>query len=274
MSNIFGSPSDFFTPYTKMTTGILEDFLYMARICTLKEVCDTNKTYNKILKEISSYDILLIYLNEIDNHCVNIECFLEESKGNDFLKNTAESYFHTVYSIHKAAVDNILTNIKSIYEEYLLKLGKEWVLGFLKVKNSDLEYVYKKSINSYSTKTGIQHPYLIDILNNTYKVIELFKSYIAFLEGNGAMPSEAIQANNNESLPELNALNELTEGNNPILRKWIGGKYKCGSLPVFVKEYRKKAQNLTLALINDYLISEKTGKPYKRSVIVKDIQAR
>ena len=74
-----------------------------------------------------------------------------------------------------------------------------------------------------------------------------------------------------EQLPELDSLNKLTEGNNPVLRKWIGGKYKCISLEKFIKAYIKISDNLTPALIQDYLISEKTKEPYRPESIEKGI---
>jgi len=70
-------------------------------------------------------------------------------------------------------------------------------------------------------------------------------------------------------LPELDGLNKLTEGNVPILRKWRGGKFKCASLQLFIKAYIKISDNLTPALIRDYIISEKTGKPYSKNTIDK-----
>ena len=80
-----------------------------------------------------------------------------------------------------------------------------------------------------------------------------------------------IKKNNNrqELLPELEVLNKLTEGKEPALRKWNGGKYKCGSLETFIKAYIKIADNLTPALIRDYLISERKGKPFANSTIEK-----
>jgi radical SAM superfamily enzyme len=76
-----------------------------------------------------------------------------------------------------------------------------------------------------------------------------------------------IQNKNTEPLPELESLNELIEGNDPVLRKWTNGKYKCTSLEEFIKRYIKIADNLTPALIRDYLISDKTGKQYSDNSI-------
>ena len=80
---------------------------------------------------------------------------------------------------------------------------------------------------------------------------------------------ERMISNNNrqELLPELEVLNKLTEGKAPVLRKWEGGKYKCSSLERFTIAYIKIADNLTPALIRDYLISERFNKPYSKDSI-------
>lgn len=65
-----------------------------------------------------------------------------------------------------------------------------------------------------------------------------------------------------EPLPIHPHLEFLTQGTNPVLRKWTGGKYKCKSLEVFIKAYGKLEADLRPSLIRDYLISDKTGKPY------------
>ena len=78
--------------------------------------------------------------------------------------------------------------------------------------------------------------------------------------------------NEKEIIPELENLTKLTKGDTPELRKWKNGKYKCGSLSVFIKAYAKIADNLTLSLIQDYLISEKTGKQYTKSTIETELK--
>jgi hypothetical protein len=70
-----------------------------------------------------------------------------------------------------------------------------------------------------------------------------------------------------ESPPMLGTLEELTKGNSPVLRRWTGGKYKCASLEVFIISYTKITDNLTPALIRDYILCEKTGKPYSDNSI-------
>jgi hypothetical protein len=72
-----------------------------------------------------------------------------------------------------------------------------------------------------------------------------------------------------EPLPKLDTLDKLTEGKSPILRRWTDGKYKCSSLEEFVKAYIIIADNLTSALIRDYLISERTKNPYTDNSIEK-----
>lgn len=75
-----------------------------------------------------------------------------------------------------------------------------------------------------------------------------------------------------DEVPELQNLNKLTEGTSPVLRKWTGGKYKCCSLERFIKEYQKLSDYLTPALIRDYLISDRNGKPYTDSTIEQRIK--
>ena len=71
--------------------------------------------------------------------------------------------------------------------------------------------------------------------------------------------------------PTLPPLEKLTEGKTPVLRKWTYGKYKCASLEEFIKAYIIIVDNLTPALIRDYLICEKTGKPYSDNSIEKGL---
>lgn len=68
-------------------------------------------------------------------------------------------------------------------------------------------------------------------------------------------------------MPPNPILEKLTEGESPVIRKWLGGKYKCNSLERFIKEYQIIADNLTASFIRDYLICERTGKPYAESTI-------
>lgn len=75
-----------------------------------------------------------------------------------------------------------------------------------------------------------------------------------------------------DEVPELQNLNKLTEGTSPVLRKWTRGKYKCCSLERFIKEYQKLSDYLTPALIRDYLISDRNGKPYTDSTIEQRIK--
>jgi hypothetical protein len=81
-----------------------------------------------------------------------------------------------------------------------------------------------------------------------------------------------IPETNKEILPSLEPLEKLTQGDSPVLRKWTDGKYKCNSLEDFVKAYIKIADNLTPALIRDYLISERTENPYTNSTIETNIK--
>jgi hypothetical protein len=75
-----------------------------------------------------------------------------------------------------------------------------------------------------------------------------------------------------EDLPKNRFLQRLAEGNDPVLRDWHGGKYKCSSLEIFIKKYIKLADNLTPSLIRDYLISERTEKPYTPKTIETNLK--
>jgi hypothetical protein len=82
---------------------------------------------------------------------------------------------------------------------------------------------------------------------------------------------EAVEEAIKNTPPTLPPLEKLTEGKTPVLRKWTGGKYKCASLEEFIKAYIIIVDNLTPALIRDYLICEKTGKPYSNNSIEKGL---
>jgi hypothetical protein len=72
-------------------------------------------------------------------------------------------------------------------------------------------------------------------------------------------------------LPKNDNLEKLTQGNNPPLRKWNNGKYKCNSLERFIKAYIKIADNLTPDLIRDFLVKE-NGTPYTNKTIEQSIK--
>jgi hypothetical protein len=77
---------------------------------------------------------------------------------------------------------------------------------------------------------------------------------------------------NEEPPPELPPLKELAEGKYPVLRKWKNGKYKCFSLPVFIEKYLETANILTPSVIRDYLISDRTAKPYSDNTIETELK--
>jgi len=68
-------------------------------------------------------------------------------------------------------------------------------------------------------------------------------------------------------LPENPILVKLAQSKNAVITKWKYGKYKCRSLPTFVFEYGKHANNISPSLIREYLISENTGKPFANRTI-------
>ncbi|MDR1904308.1 MAG: hypothetical protein LBQ88_18740, partial [Treponema sp.] len=68
-------------------------------------------------------------------------------------------------------------------------------------------------------------------------------------------------------LPSNNNLEELTKGKTPVLRTWKNGKYICPNLPAFITAYIKTVDDLTHAMIRDYLICEKTKKPFTNKTI-------
>jgi len=128
-----------------------------------------------------------------------------------------------------------LYKLESTFGKYLKILGQNGVLDMNE---------YLKKDNDLKMLANHLAPYLKEIMNE-YKA--------------------------HEQHPELETINEFTKGNDPVLRKWTNGKYKCASLPKFITAYCKKADNLTPALIRDYLISERTGRPYSDDTIEKDI---
>jgi len=75
-------------------------------------------------------------------------------------------------------------------------------------------------------------------------------------------------------LPINEVLERLAIGNNPILRKWTNGKYKCKYLTDFIDEYAEAVgENPKKNLIIDYLIKE-NGEPFTKSTIISTLNTR
>jgi hypothetical protein len=75
-----------------------------------------------------------------------------------------------------------------------------------------------------------------------------------------------------EILPLNNNLEELTKGKTPVLRTWENGKYSCPTLPAFINAYIKIADDLTHTMIRDYLIYEKSKKPFTDKTIEQQMK--
>jgi len=75
------------------------------------------------------------------------------------------------------------------------------------------------------------------------------------------------------NLPLNNVLEKLADQNNPVLRRWTGGKYKCKNMRQFINEYADIArENPTKYLILDYLVRE-NGNPFKESSIISNLNS-
>jgi len=108
-----------------------------------------------------------------------------------------------------------------------------------------------------------------------HKLEEMIEKY---LKENREIEKLRLQEKNNEKstnssvLPKNPFLEQLTtEKYGNVLRPWYNGKYKCSSLKKFIYKYTDIADNLTPDLIRDYLISARTGKPYKDDSIYNAI---
>jgi len=67
--------------------------------------------------------------------------------------------------------------------------------------------------------------------------------------------------------PQHNAIiDSLAHGNDPVLRAWNNGKYKCPSLRRFITAYSRIADGLNTRIILDYILQD-TGKPYTVNTI-------
>ena len=82
-----------------------------------------------------------------------------------------------------------------------------------------------------------------------------------------AKPDAAIE------LPINDTLEKLASQDNPVLRRWNSGKYKCKNLRRFVNEYADiTGENPTKRLILDYLVKE-DGEPFRESAIVTTLNS-
>ncbi|MDR0456399.1 MAG: hypothetical protein LBH20_06925 [Treponema sp.] len=93
------------------------------------------------------------------------------------------------------------------------------------------------------------------------------------LKQNGLInPKEETSSSETKDLPTDDVLEQLAKEDDPVLRKWNGGKYKCKNLRQFVDKYAKiKRINPTKNLIDDYLVKEKEGKPFQPSAIISTL---
>jgi hypothetical protein len=73
------------------------------------------------------------------------------------------------------------------------------------------------------------------------------------------------------NLPLNDVLEKLAVQDNKLLRRWIGGKYKCSNLREFIDRYADTTgENPTKYLILDYLVKE-TGEPFSETGIVSTL---
>jgi hypothetical protein len=209
---------------------------------------------------------------------------LDEEWINAILNNTPREDIPNAYkkilnelSIKKIEIEKdrkqqkVVNDALSIKKRYMGKY-KQWKNGELpgKALISELKPVIEYMENASKIfegeqidKSGFQFPFMVEtgqeLVSNILNYLRAF--YDELKQENTAKSA------NEESLPVLDVLEKLTEGKTPILRKWNGGKYKCVSLEKFIKAYNQIVDNLTPALIRDYLISDRTGKAYSDHTI-------
>ena len=161
-----------------------------------------------------------------------------------------------------------LVNGKAPYSFYASKIGELYLAW--QDKKIDGNTAVKKMKKWYEKgHEKIKKEENADIHQKELK--RIFDSLYSFIQEYDLIDDEEATSEKKEPLPALKSLDSLTEGNDPVLRKWKEGKYKCGSLEKFIKAYIKIADNLTPALIRDYLISERTGKQYGDDTIEKSL---
>jgi hypothetical protein len=129
----------------------------------------------------------------------------------------------------------------------------------------------KKELYIYASKRHSKTPgdssadYAFDIIRR----IEFYRDQESSIKIEAEKPKQKEE----NAPPLLLELEEIAEDKSlGILRRWENGKYKCSSLSRFILQYIKRADNLTPALIRDYLISERTGKPYSNKNIAKEMK--
>jgi hypothetical protein len=152
------------------------------------------------------------------------------------------------------------------YEDYLELKKNPDIQDFLKACDILPQGLWLSEEDEFITCDGFSEDDRTDIQNRFPVLLSYYEAILKEVlleEGKNTAPDE---------VPELQNLNKLTEGTSPVLRKWKGGKYKCCSLERFIKEYQKLSDYLTPALIRDYLISDRNGKPYTDSTIEQRIK--
>jgi hypothetical protein len=129
----------------------------------------------------------------------------------------------------------------------------------------------KKELSIYAGKRNSKSPgdefseYAFDIVRR----IQIYRDQEALVK----IEIEQAEYDTDGALPLLPELEEIAgDSSLGILRRWTKGRYKCSSLERFIKKYIQRADNLTPALICDYLISERTGKSYSKKNMEKEIK--
>jgi len=177
---------------------------------------------------------------------------------------------------------SLLNDVHLVYQNYLNGIMDQYQKALADCTSGksmvDAEYInYISDIKRFKLEATYRHclSEIYQVTNSDFQIndfldgqAKIFNEILNRVKNIEKQTENKVEPNNvREPLPELEALNKLTEGKEPVLRKWEGGKYKCSSLERFIKAYIKIANNLTPALIRDYLISERFNKPYSKDSI-------
>ena len=71
-----------------------------------------------------------------------------------------------------------------------------------------------------------------------------------------------------KELPNNDTLEKIADENEKLLRRWNDGQFKCSNLRQLINDFAERTgKNPTKKLIDDYLINEKSGKPFSPNTI-------
>jgi len=175
----------------------LRDFLCVSEFYNLKDLYNYEEDRNKILQEIPSYKILIIFLREISGYYLTKEVFYREIEQADkafkqILIDKAFDYFGTILDINIKASNNFLKEIQHIFDKYLLEGKKDSLIPYFRDKMLTLRDKYQDSFDSdfLERNNSINIVDINIIFDNTVNVINKLNYYIALLEGNA--PDKAV----------------------------------------------------------------------------------